>query len=49
MRIGIPKESIADETRVAATPNTVGQLKKLGFDIPVESGSGEKTHVPKKG
>ncbi len=42
MKIGIPKESIADETRVAATPNTVRQLIKLGFDVAVESGAGEK-------
>ena len=42
MIIGIPKESIADETRVATTPNTVRQLKKLGFDVSVESGAGEK-------
>lgn len=42
MIIGIPKESIANETRVAATPNTVKQLKKLGFDVMVESSAGEK-------
>ena len=41
MKIGIPKESIAGETRVAATPNTVKQLKKLGFDVSVEPGAGE--------
>jgi H+-translocating NAD(P) transhydrogenase subunit alpha len=41
MRIGVPKESITGETRVAATPNTVKQLKKLGFDVVVEHGAGE--------
>ncbi|VBB05731.1 alanine dehydrogenase & pyridine nucleotide transhydrogenase signature 2 [Lucifera butyrica] len=41
MRIGIPKESLAGETRVAATPNTVGQLKKLGFEVVIETGAGE--------
>jgi H+-translocating NAD(P) transhydrogenase subunit alpha len=40
MQIGIPRESLAGETRVAATPNTVEQLKKLGFDVVVESGAG---------
>ena len=40
MQIGIPRESLAGETRVAATPNTVEQLKKLGFDVIVESGAG---------
>lgn len=42
MRIGIPKESFAGENRVAATPNTVKQLKKLGFDVAVEFGAGEQ-------
>ncbi len=41
MRIGIPKESSPQETRVAATPKTVEQFKKLGFDVFVESGAGE--------
>ena len=40
MRIGIPKESATNETRVAATVNTVGHLKKLGFDIAIEAGAG---------
>lgn len=40
MQIGIPRESLAGETRVAATPKTVEQLKKLGFDILVESEAG---------
>lgn len=42
MRIGIPKESTIGETRVAATPKTVEQLRKLGFDVAVESGAGAK-------
>jgi NAD(P) transhydrogenase subunit alpha len=41
MRIGIPKEAQAGETRVAATPNTVEQLVKLGYDVVVEAGAGE--------
>ena len=40
MRIGIPKEAQAGETRVAATPNTVEQLVKLGNEVIVESGAG---------
>lgn len=40
MRIGIPKEQFAGETRVAATPTTVTQLIKLGFEVAVESGAG---------
>lgn len=42
MRIGIPKEITANETRAAATPNSVKQLLKLGFDVTVEKGLGEK-------
>ncbi|MET0901028.1 MAG: Re/Si-specific NAD(P)(+) transhydrogenase subunit alpha [Mycobacterium sp.] len=40
MIIGIPRESLAGETRVAATPQTVGQLIKLGYTVLVESGAG---------
>ncbi|MDO5639354.1 MAG: Re/Si-specific NAD(P)(+) transhydrogenase subunit alpha [Neisseria sp.] len=40
MRIGIPKESLAGETRVACTPATVTQLQKLGFEVAVERGAG---------
>lgn len=40
MRIGIPRESLAGETRVACTPTTVTQLQKLGFEVVVESGAG---------
>ncbi|MGP3592035.1 Re/Si-specific NAD(P)(+) transhydrogenase subunit alpha [Vagococcus sp. WN89Y] len=41
MRIGVPKERLANETRVAATPKTVGQLLKLGFTVAIESGAGK--------
>lgn len=40
MLIGIPKEPLAGETRVAATPKTVELLKKLGFDVCIESTAG---------
>jgi NAD(P) transhydrogenase subunit alpha len=40
MIIGIPRESLAGETRVAGTPQTVGQLLKLGYSVVVESGAG---------
>ncbi|MCX8638582.1 Re/Si-specific NAD(P)(+) transhydrogenase subunit alpha [Gilliamella sp. B3172] len=40
MHIGIPKERLANEARVAATPQTVGQLLKLGFTVSVEQGAG---------
>jgi NAD(P) transhydrogenase subunit alpha len=40
MIIGIPRESLPGETRVAATPQTVGQLLKLGYEVVVETGAG---------
>tara|TARA_Y100001960_G_scaffold172292_1_gene180611 strand:+ start:151 stop:1701 length:1551 start_codon:yes stop_codon:yes gene_type:complete len=41
MQIGVPREILAGETRVAASPKSVEQLLKLGFDVVVESGAGE--------
>jgi len=38
--IGIPKEIHPGEKRVAATPQTILKLKKLGFNVLVESGAG---------
>ncbi|MDR1088153.1 MAG: hypothetical protein LBL23_02610, partial [Coriobacteriales bacterium] len=35
MQIGIPKESEPRETRVAATPKSVAQLLKLGYEVVV--------------
>ena len=39
--IGIPKEIHPGEKRVAATPQTILKLKKLGFDVAIESGAGD--------
>ena len=41
MKIGIPKEVHAGEKRVAATPETVGQLIKLGYTVAIEAGAGD--------
>jgi NAD(P) transhydrogenase subunit alpha len=41
MKVGIPKEVGATERRVAATPASVQQLQKLGFEVVVETGAGE--------
>ncbi|MBA5764032.1 Re/Si-specific NAD(P)(+) transhydrogenase subunit alpha [Vibrio sp. 404] len=41
MQIGVPKEILAGETRVAASPKSVEQLIKMGFDVAVESHAGE--------
>ncbi|MGX3066179.1 Re/Si-specific NAD(P)(+) transhydrogenase subunit alpha [Ursidibacter arcticus] len=42
MLIGIPKELLDNESRVAATPKTVQQILKLGFDVIVEKNAGFK-------
>ncbi|MFC7490177.1 MULTISPECIES: Re/Si-specific NAD(P)(+) transhydrogenase subunit alpha [unclassified Knoellia] len=42
MRIGVPLESLAGETRVAATPKTVEQLVGLGYAVFVQSGAGHR-------
>ena len=46
MRIGIPRESKAGETLVAATSATAAQLQKLGYDVVVESGAGIAADQP---
>ncbi|MER7072607.1 Re/Si-specific NAD(P)(+) transhydrogenase subunit alpha [Terrabacter sp. NPDC000476] len=42
MQIGVPRETRARETRVAATPKTVEQLVGLGYEVAVERGAGER-------
>ncbi len=40
MKIGAPKEVFAGEARVAMTPDSAVQLKKLGYDCAIEAGAG---------
>lgn len=40
MQIGIVKETMANESRVAASPSSIIQLIKLNFTVAVESGAG---------
>jgi H+-translocating NAD(P) transhydrogenase subunit alpha len=42
VRIGVPQESRPGETRVAATPKTVGQLVGLGYEVVLERGAGAR-------
>ena len=46
MKIGTPKESYADESRVAMTPDSAKQLQKLGHECLIESGAGAKAGFP---
>jgi NAD(P) transhydrogenase subunit alpha len=43
VRIGVTREVRSGETRVAATPATVGRLLALGYEVVVESGAGLKS------
>ena len=40
MQIGIPTETLAGETRVAATPETVKKFAAMGCEVLVQSGAG---------
>jgi NAD(P) transhydrogenase subunit alpha len=40
MRIGVPRETFAGESRVATTPDVAEQLQKLGYSIAVEKDAG---------
>jgi len=44
MKIGIPKEILAGETRVAITPDIVKTLVGKGLEVLVESDAGEAAH-----
>jgi NAD(P) transhydrogenase subunit alpha len=41
MKVGIPKEIYPNERRVAATPDTVQKIIKLGLEVVVEAGAGD--------
>ena len=46
MRIGVPKESIAGERRVALVPEVVKKLVAKGHEVVVEGGAGQAALVP---
>ncbi len=46
MLIGVLREARAGETRVAATPATVGRLRSLGYDVVVDPGAGAASSFP---
>ena len=46
MKLAIIKESRPNETRVAATPETVKKLIDLGFEVTVEKGAGAGSSIP---
>jgi NAD(P) transhydrogenase subunit alpha len=46
MRIGVPKETLPGETRVASTPEVVKKLVAKGFSVVFERGAGSAAHFP---
>ncbi|TRN69272.1 NAD(P)(+) transhydrogenase (Re/Si-specific) subunit alpha, partial [Pseudomonas syringae] len=46
MHIGVPLETQAGETRVAATPETIKKLISQGHRVTVQSGAGLHASVP---
>ncbi len=46
MRIGIPREPAEGQKLVSATPDTVGKLIKLGYEVIVEAGAGSDASYP---
>ena len=44
-KLFVPKEHAAGETRVAATPETVKKLIKLGYELSIEPGAGTGAHI----
>ncbi len=46
MKIGAPKEISRHEARVAMTPDSAAQLKKLGHECVIEAGAGHSAGFP---
>ena len=46
MHIGVPLETHAGETRVAATPETIKKLIGQGHQVTVQAGAGVSASIP---
>ncbi|HEV8249474.1 MAG TPA: Re/Si-specific NAD(P)(+) transhydrogenase subunit alpha [Gaiellaceae bacterium] len=46
MRIGVPKETVPGERRVALTPGVIQRLVPKGHEVVVERGAGEGSYFP---
>jgi H+-translocating NAD(P) transhydrogenase subunit alpha len=44
--VGVPREVAPGERRVAATPETIGRLRKAGYEVIVERGAGAPAFIP---
>ncbi|MAV34538.1 MAG: NAD(P)(+) transhydrogenase (Re/Si-specific) subunit alpha [Planctomycetaceae bacterium] len=45
MKVAVPKEIVANERRVAATPRTVAKMVKLGITVSVQAGAGTESSI----
>ena len=45
MRIGVPKEIVPGETRIAASPDSIKKFTALGVEVLVESGAGANAQM----
>jgi NAD(P) transhydrogenase subunit alpha len=45
-KLGVPREALEGERRVAITPTVIAQLTKAGLEVVVESGAGEAAGFP---
>ncbi|MEJ6069816.1 NAD(P)(+) transhydrogenase (Re/Si-specific) subunit alpha, partial [Psychrobacter sp. 16-Bac2893] len=44
MKIGVISADSASESRVALTPDAVKKLRKLGFEVVIQSGAGQASY-----
>ncbi len=46
MLVGVPRETIPDERRVALVPELAASLKKAGFEVAIEPSAGALAGFP---
>ncbi len=46
MLVGVPKETLPGERRVALVPSSVAALEKAGIEVAIESGAGDEAGYP---
>ena len=46
LTVGVLKETLDGETRVALTPEITGKLQQLGVSVVMESGAGDGAQIP---
>ena len=44
--LGVPRETVPGETRVALTPDAVDRLTASGYEVVIERGAGDMAYFP---